>query len=236
MLKLVQFPGASGYSISPFCNKVLWALRLKELAHEVEVVRFVGGRSHTKRLPVLELGDETIGDSTEIIRWLDENYPDRPLIPAGRAAAARAYVLEEWADMSFTPLCQWARASSPDYPRAFARVIFPGLPGPVARALTSRARRHRGNTLTQVGELTPGLFRRMFERHVDALDVMAEGKEWLAGDAPTIADIGVAAGVYALHFVACEARTWFEQRPNAVAWWRRFVARTETPVPMLPPA
>jgi glutathione S-transferase len=236
MLRLVQFPGASGYSLSPFCNKVQWALRLKEVPHEIEVVRFAGGRSRTKRLPVLDTGAEVVHDSTEILRWLDEKYPDKPLIPTERAAAAQAYMIEEWADMSFTPLCQWSRRSSPGYPPAFAQVVFPSLPGALGRLLTSRARGHHGNTLTQMGELEPALYRRMFERHADALDVMAEGKEWLVGTAPTIADIGVAAGIYALHFVDCEARGWFEARPNALAWWRRFVARTSTPVPMLPAA
>ena len=84
-------------TISPYSEKVRWALADKGVAHErrapapglhmAVALWLTGGRTAT--LPVLELDGRAIGDSTAIIGALEERYPEPALLPpdpADRAA------------------------------------------------------------------------------------------------------------------------------------------------------
>ncbi len=102
-ITLWQFPGIDGLSLSPYANKVHWALRLKGVAYRTESVRFAKGVSRTEYLPVLELDGRLVHDSSEILRALDERFPEPRLVPASRLDAARAHGLEEWIDEGFLP-------------------------------------------------------------------------------------------------------------------------------------
>ncbi len=79
------------------------ALNLKGLKPEERFVHLLkdGGQQHDaayaalnpmELIPTLIDGEETIGQSLAIIEYLDETYPDPPLLP--RDAAARARVLQ----------------------------------------------------------------------------------------------------------------------------------------------
>lgn len=77
---IYQFP------LSPFCEKVRWMLDHKEL-HYVAKNMMVGLHQpfalyHTKQkqLPILQDGQRWVSDSTVIAEYLDEIYPEYPLI------------------------------------------------------------------------------------------------------------------------------------------------------------
>src|SRR3954463_3110989 len=118
--------------ISHFSEKVRWALDWKRIPHRRRVMPpglhpFAGlvmtcGRGFT--MPVLVAEGRHIGDSTEIIEWLEERVPSPPLYPSDPAARGRALELEDWFAENRGPYArQWgfnALLTEPEAVRAFA--------------------------------------------------------------------------------------------------------------------
>jgi glutathione S-transferase len=93
-----------GSYLSPYVRKVLVCLDLKGVACEIDpIVPFYGGDefariSPLRRIPVLIDDQVTLADSTVICEYLDERFPQPPLLPHGPAQRARSRWLEEFAD------------------------------------------------------------------------------------------------------------------------------------------
>jgi glutathione S-transferase len=102
-----------GSYVSPYVRKVTACLWLKGLDYEIDpITPFYGGEefdrlSPLRRIPVLVDGDFSIADSTVICAWLDEAWPDPPLLPASPADRARARWLEEYADTRLGDVFIW---------------------------------------------------------------------------------------------------------------------------------
>ena len=98
----------------PFGQKVRIVLAEKSLTYDLVEVDLLKGEQRRPeflrlnpfgKVPVLIDEDTTIYDSTIINEYLDDEYPDPPLLPAVGASSlrARARLFEELADSSFTP-------------------------------------------------------------------------------------------------------------------------------------
>jgi glutathione S-transferase len=102
-----------GNHVSPYAKKVYVALAMKGVAHEVDpVVPFLASDAFTalsplRRIPVLIDGDLVLNDSTVICEYLDEMYPDPPLMPRSPADRARARWMEEYADTRLGDVVLW---------------------------------------------------------------------------------------------------------------------------------
>ncbi|HEX9931756.1 MAG TPA: glutathione S-transferase family protein [Allosphingosinicella sp.] len=102
-----------GSYVSPYVRKVLACLRLKGLDYEIDpITAFFGGDeferlSPLRRIPVLTDGDLTLCDSSVICAYLDEAYPERPLLPLSPRDRARARWLEEYADTRLGDVFIW---------------------------------------------------------------------------------------------------------------------------------
>jgi len=102
-----------GSYVSPYVRKVLACMALKGLAYEIDpITPFFGDEaferlSPLRRIPVLVHDDLVLTDSSVICAWLDEEYPDRPLLPAAPADRARARWLEEYADTRLGDVFIW---------------------------------------------------------------------------------------------------------------------------------
>ncbi|MBA2563959.1 MAG: glutathione S-transferase family protein [Gemmatimonadetes bacterium] len=89
------------YPLSTNVERVALALAHKRLAVE-SVVIDPADRSEVRRIsgqdlvPVLDDGGRVVFDSMEIVRHLDERYPDRPLYPRDPARRAEMLVFIEW--------------------------------------------------------------------------------------------------------------------------------------------
>ncbi|MCR4267786.1 glutathione S-transferase family protein [Nitratireductor sp. ZSWI3] len=85
---------------SPHCWKVAFALAHKGLDFETVPTRFLevpqieGGAS--KIVPVIRDGERLVADSFAIALYLEETYPDRPTLFAGKGGAAMARFIEKW--------------------------------------------------------------------------------------------------------------------------------------------
>jgi glutathione S-transferase len=98
VIKLYQF------AFSHFCEKARWALDYKGLryaprnllpgAHK-QVTRGLAPKSS---LPILVDDINVIQESSAIVTYLDERYPDRPLTPADRDQARQAIEWEQFLD------------------------------------------------------------------------------------------------------------------------------------------
>lgn len=102
-----------GSHISPYVRKVIVALAIKGVDFEIDpIVPFFGNDefsrlSPLRRIPVLIDGDLVLNDSTVICEYLDEVYPDPPLMPRSPADRAHARWMEEYADSRLGDLIIW---------------------------------------------------------------------------------------------------------------------------------
>lgn len=97
-------PTLIGNPVSPYVRKVLVACVLKGLKPRIDpIVPFMGSDEFTAVSPLRHVPvwiDETVTlcDSTVILEYLDDRYPEPQLRPQGLADRARARWLEEYAD------------------------------------------------------------------------------------------------------------------------------------------
>jgi glutathione S-transferase len=162
-----------GSYVSPYVRKVLACLWLKGLDYEIDpITPFFGGPdfdrlSPLRRIPVLIDGDTTICDTSVICAYLDEAYPQRPLLPEGAKARARARWLEEYADTRLGDVFIWGLF----YPK-FVHPLVWGEPGDEARI---------AKTLAQD-----------LPREFDYLEAELPAEGWLFGDDIGLAEIAIA--------------------------------------------
>lgn len=97
-----------GYATSPFVRKVAACLYYKNLPFEhipvnpidpEKTIGFTGGT----QVPVLTVGEDWKADSTPIAIWLDDLYPDRPLLPVEPVQREAILEIDEWLNNSFYP-------------------------------------------------------------------------------------------------------------------------------------
>jgi len=123
-----------GSYVSPYVRKVLACIHLKGLDYEIDpITAFYGNEeferlSPLRRIPVLVDGDLALSDSSVICAWLDEAFPDPPLLPAGVNDRARARWFEEYADTRLGDTFIWGLF----YPKIVYPIIW-GEPGDAAR-------------------------------------------------------------------------------------------------------
>ncbi len=84
--------------------------------------------SPLRRIPVLIDGDLVLSDSSVIAAYIDETYPEPPLLPAAPAERARARWFEEYADTRLGDVFIWGLF----YPKFVAPMVW-DEPSDVAR-------------------------------------------------------------------------------------------------------
>jgi stringent starvation protein A len=165
MIKLYDFLSC------PYGQKVRIVLAEKSLSYDLVTVDLTQNE-HRKpdflrlnpfgRVPVLIDEDTTIYDSTIINEYLEDEYPEPPVLPpiGSSALRARTRIFEDFADTSFTP--------------QVGQLI----------AEASKAEGERDQTRLQ-------RLHQQVERVLDYLNNELKGQQFLAGDF-TVADIGFA--------------------------------------------
>jgi glutathione S-transferase len=102
-----------GNHVSPYARKVFVALDMKGVDYEMDpIVPFYGTEEFTKvsplrRIPVLIDGELVLNDSTVICEYVDERWPEPPLMPKNPADRAKARWMEEFADSRLGDLIIW---------------------------------------------------------------------------------------------------------------------------------
>jgi glutathione S-transferase len=207
--------------ISHFSEKVRWAFDWKRVPHRRRVMppglHPLGGlvlsRGAAYTMPVLVADGQRVADSTDIIRWLEERFPDRPLYPAERA---RALELEDWFDENVGPAArQWgfnSLLSEPEAVHSFALKqtewalvkVSPEAFAPFAKLFV--AARYSAANEAGVEEA-----RRTLLAALERVEAELDGRDYLVGDAFSVADLTVAALLYPL--VLPDEGPWQPVRP-----------------------
>lgn len=90
------------YALSPYAGKVHAFLNFKQLpfrVHYVNPLRAAKELDFTGQhfVPVVRIGEQWRADSTPIGLWLDEVFPELPLLPEGDAERTAILAIDQWA-------------------------------------------------------------------------------------------------------------------------------------------
>lgn len=232
---LYQFP------ISHYCEKTRWNLDAKGLpyvardlvpgVHVFVVRRLVGKRNHT--VPVLLDQGKSIGDSVAIAAYLEQAYPDKPLLPRDEALRARALDLEAYFGKNAgRAVRQWLYGQLVERSGDAPAVMLEAYPAPVRLVGRVLAKRIEGALRKQYRLDPAGIAAaratliEVFERI--ELETQSDPVRYLVGDALSIADITAASLLAPL--VAPPGSTWdsTEGKARESATIRAFRAELST--------
>ncbi len=158
------------------------------------------GRNYT--FPVIDLDGRHFGDSTAIIRALEERQPEPPLYPAAPAQRRHALALEEWFDEELGPYVRrfvfhellrdperFAEVGAQAAPRAFD--LMGSVGQGCARALIGTRYHAHGDAAAELA-LEKAL------AGFDRLEAELGEGDYLAGETFSVADLTAAALLYPL--------------------------------------
>jgi glutathione S-transferase len=200
-------------AISHYNEKARWALDYKRIphrrralpggAHMLAALLLTHGQNVT--FPVLVLDGEGVGDSTAIIGELERRWPDPPLYPEDPAERRRALDLEEYFDEGLGPairLVGWHELTrDPERLAELAgRFLPPGLRDD-PRAAVAAGRYAAAFTGLRYRVKSDEAAERSRQKVVEALDRLEaelDGREYLAGDRFSVADLTAASLFYPL--------------------------------------
>jgi glutathione S-transferase len=133
-----------------------------------------------------------VTDSSRIGRYLDERYPEPPLLPKNPTALAYAALLEEWADESLSFIIGAFKWVNPANRRAAVAntvtELTSGLLRPLVGRYLARALRRRYAAWGCGPEALGELHARMRE-HLAMLSTFVTERDFLLGRTATLADL-----------------------------------------------
>ncbi|MDA0673041.1 MAG: glutathione S-transferase family protein, partial [Cyanobacteria bacterium] len=195
MLELYQFE-ASAYS-----EKIRLILDYKQLPYRtVEVTPGVGQidvlrLSGQRQVPVLKDGETVVPDSTAIARYLEDTYPDLPLLPSAPLQRGLCLALEDWADESIGTYGRKVMIGAFNQHPHFRTALLPATTPDLVKTLVGAV---PGDVLTLLGAGV-GLGAEdikaatvVLKQALEALCLMLQTQPYLLGDQPTLADFAVA--------------------------------------------
>ncbi len=195
MLELYQF------ELSHYSEKARLILDYKGLAYrkieitpgigQVDLFRLTGQR----QVPVLKDGNKYISDSTAIAKYLDLQYPDRPLIPKDSKQRGLCLMMEEWADESIGVKSRKALFSAISQDQNFRKSLLPTSTPDIFKTLVQGVPNDLLKVLGVGVGYTPDVVRNAItdlKQDLEALTLILAESPYLVGDEPTLADFAVA--------------------------------------------
>lgn len=176
MNRLFHFP------LSPFCRKVRLTLAEKRIEvelvderyweHDADFLR----RNPAAKVPVLKIDGKMMAESAAICEYLDEKYPETPLMPKDVDARYEVRRLVAWFDDKF----HHEVTSKLLYERVNKKVM--GLGYPDSKNVKAGAQK--------------------IKYHLDYMAWLLDHRRWLAGDAMSHADFAAAAHLSSLDYIS----------------------------------
>ena len=195
MLRLHHFP------LCPFCRKVRIVLHEKEEHPELQALEpwhqqeALAALNPAAEVPVLEDRDRVVCDSSAICEYLDESRPEPGLL--GKSLMERAEIrrLVAWFDIKFT--------------REVTDLVW-------GEKLIKRIKGDAPNSAA----VRSGLAN--IHAHLDYIGFLFDRRNWLAGDALSLADIAAAAQLSVLDYLGDVP---WDGHPGAKLWYARIKSR-----------
>lgn len=195
MLELYQF------ELSQYSEKVRLILDYKGLEYrkievtpgvgQVELFRLTGQR----QVPVLKDGHRYIADSTEIAKYLDRQYPERPLIPEDSKKRGLCLLIEEWADESIGIKSRKALFQAISQDQNFRKSLLPATTPDLLKTLVQGVPNDVLKLLGFGVGYTPDVVSNAIadlKQDLEALTLLLADSPYLLGDEPSLADLAVA--------------------------------------------
>jgi glutathione S-transferase len=196
MIRLFHVP------LSPFCRKVRLALAEKRL--EVELVEEPYWKQETEflrrnpagKVPVLRMRGRSMAESGAICEFIEELYPDPPLMPKTPEGRYEVRRLVGWFDDKF-------------HREVTANLLYER----VNKKITGEGYPESRNVKT-------GATRIKF--HLDYMGWLLDQRRWLAGDQLTLADFAAAAHLSALDYISDVD---WNRNANVKDWYAKIKSR-----------
>ncbi|MEM9265870.1 MAG: glutathione S-transferase family protein [Cyanobacteria bacterium P01_F01_bin.13] len=195
MLELYQFEA------SHYCEKVRLVLDYKQLPYKtIEVTPGVGQvelyrLSGQRQVPVLKDGTTVVADSSAISLYLDEAYPERPVLPADSAMRGLCLMLEDWADESIGPHARKSMIGAFSQHPSFRTALLPGPTPDVVKGLVSAVPGELLNLLgTGIGFGADDIKAATLslQRSLSSICAVLAEHPYMVNGQPTLADFAVA--------------------------------------------
>jgi len=195
MLELYQF------ELSQYSEKVRLILDFKGLAYrkievtpgvgQLELFRLTGQR----QVPVLKDGSQYIADSTEIAKYIERKYPDRPIIPSDPKQRAVCLLIEEWADESIGMKSRkalfGALSQSENYRKSLLPMATPDLVKTLIGVVPNDVLKVLGFGVGYGPDVVKSAEEDL-KQDLEVLCLLLAENSYLVGDQPTLADLAVA--------------------------------------------
>lgn len=176
MAKLYHLP------LSPFCRKVRLHLAEKKIECELIEERYWERdpdflrRNPAGKIPVLKMDGKIMAESSAICEYIEEKYPEPPLMPETPEDRFEVRRLISWFDDKF----HHEVTSKLLYERVNKKIMRQGFPD---------------STNVKAGA-------KAIKYHLDYLHWLLDHRRWLAGDMMTMADFAAAAHLSALDYIS----------------------------------
>ena len=176
MIRLYHVP------LSPFCRKVRLSLAEKRLEVELVEERYWERdsdflrRNPAGKVPVVKMDGLTLSESAPICEYIEERYPEPPLLPKDMAARHEVRRLVSWFDDKF----HGEVTSKLLYERVNKKITKEGYP--------------------DSGNVKAGA--RAIKFHLDYMASLLDQRRWLAGNDLTLADFAAAAHLSSLDYIS----------------------------------
>lgn len=196
-LKLYEFP------MSHYCEKVRWALDVKQLPYERKLLvpvlhmPIMLALTRQTQVPVLECDGKRITNSADILAFLEENFPDTAaLYPESAEQRAQALTLCAQFDKDIGPHIRRVAYFHALSDKAFTQELLTLEQPFVNRKLLTASL----PVITRVMQKGMGIDEKGYAKSLsrlnaalDALDAMIPASGYLVGDRFSIADVTAAA-------------------------------------------
>jgi glutathione S-transferase len=188
--------------LCPYCRKIRLALREKGLSAElIELQPWLAEESFFRtnpagEVPVLIDGEHTVCDSTAIAEYLEEAYPDPPLLGRGLEERIEVRRLVAWFDSKFA--------------REVTDLLW-------REKLVKRWRRAGFPRSEAVREGTQNI-----RGHLAYVEYLWHDRRWLAGEAMSLADLAAAAHLSVLDYMGDVP---WSEAPGAREWYAKIKSR-----------
>lgn len=221
-----------GLKVSYFTGKLEAYLRYKEIPYEFVAMtakqfkRTIKAHTGAMQMPAIQLSDgRWMTDTTPIIEWFEQEYPDYPIIPSDPLTQFAAYLIEDYADEWLWRPAMHYRWSYPESAALLAEQISSvmGVDLMLPRWLKRYAihRRQYTNFVKRdgVSKATREHVEQSYLHLLERLAPIVSSRAFLFGERPTLADIGLM-GPMLRHFSMdpAPAAIMREQCPEVMSW------------------